>query len=334
MARKSMSRPISILLIAGLIGGAGFLIREKWQSRQGSQPVPGVVHETEIRVAPEINGRLETIQAVKGQRVRKGDLLAVLSSPDLSASFEEAKAVLAQARAGRTNVFAGVRPEQIAISDENVEIAKSNLALAQVQFERASTLASKQVATETLLDQNTAALHKAEANLVSMRAIQARNKTGPTSEERASADASVAQADATVAAIEARLANIRVVSPVDGIVWLLVAEPGEIISPGQSIMTLEKEGERWATFTLREDALGAIAVGADARLTVSADRTIAGKVTEMRPLGEFATWRAARAVGDHDLNSFLLRVDLTAAEIKGLEPGMTVWLTPPRLTPR
>jgi HlyD family secretion protein len=45
----------------------------------------------------------------------------------------------------------------------------------------------------------------------------------------------------------------------------------------------------------------------------------------LRPLGEFATWRAARAVGDHDINSFLVRAD-PIAETLELEPGMTVWL--------
>ena len=38
-------------------------------------------------------------------------------------------------------------------------------------------------------------------------------------------------------------------------------------------------------------------------------------------------WRAARAVGDHDLNSFFLRADPIDMKEK-LEPGMTVWLIP------
>ena len=52
---------------------------------------------------------------------------------------------------------------------------------------------------------------------------------------------------------------------------------------------------------------------------------IAARVTELRPLGEFAVWRAARAVGDHDVNSFLVRAD-PISEATGAEPGMTVWV--------
>ena len=79
------------------------------------------------------------------------------------------------------------------------------------------------------------------------------------------------------------------------------------------------------TFTLREDRLGAIAVGAPFSLRTAKGDRIAARVTELRPLGEFATWRAARAVGDHDVNSFLVRAD-PIAETQELEPGMTVWL--------
>ena len=84
-------------------------------------------------------------------------------------------------------------------------------------------------------------------------------------------------------------------------------------------------GQPWFAFTLREDALGPLTVGSTVDLTTGSGQRIAARVTELRPLGEFATWRAARAVGDHDLNSFRLRLDPVAA-VDGLQPGMSVWL--------
>ena len=60
---------------------------------------------------------------------------------------------------------------------------------------------------------------------------------------------------------------------------------------------------------MREDRLRGLTVGGTATLTAADGRQIGARVVEMRPLGEFATWRAARAVGDHDLNSFRLRLD-------------------------
>jgi len=48
-------------------------------------------------------------------------------------------------------------------------------------------------------------------------------------------------------------------------------------------------------------------------------------VTEVVPLGSFATWQAERAIGDHDRSTLRLRLDPQGAQT-GFEPGMTVWL--------
>ena len=55
-------------------------------------------------------------------------------------------------------------------------------------------------------------------------------------------------------------------------------------------------------------------LGRTVALTAQDGRRIEARVTELRPFGEFATWRAARAVGDHDLNSFRLRLDPAAGD--------------------
>ncbi|MBV8428348.1 MAG: HlyD family efflux transporter periplasmic adaptor subunit, partial [Hyphomicrobiales bacterium] len=139
------------------------------------------------------------------------------------------------------------------------------------------------------------------------------------------AHTNVALADAAIADLEAKLDKTTLRAPLDGVVGLLVAEPGEAISPGQAVMTLEVGRERWFTFTVREDRLSGIAIGAPLTLlTAKGDRVMA-RVTELRPLGEFAVWRAARAVGDHDINSFFVRAD-PIGDLQGLEPGMTVWI--------
>ncbi|MGA7809943.1 MAG: HlyD family secretion protein, partial [Bradyrhizobium sp.] len=79
-------------------------------------------------------------------------------------------------------------------------------------------------------------------------------------------------------------------------------------------------------FNVREDQLRGITVGSHVDLiTAGKSTTFPGVVTELLPLGEFAIWQAARAVGDHDRNTLRLRIDpLPGAP--ALEPGMTVWL--------
>lgn len=315
------------ILLLGLITlcAAGFLFYlHKEPSTEPSLPI-GIARETEIKVSPEINARLISIAVKPGQQVHKGDIIAVLDSPELSASVDQTKAAEEQARADRNNVYAGVRKEEIDIATRNVEIAKSNVELAQQQYDRTSALAALSYMSKQKLDEADNTLKKAKANLAQLQASVKQSKAGPTIEERAIADAKVFLASATTADIEAQLAKVQLTSPIDGIVGLLVATPGEVISPGQTILTLYAPHERWFSFTIREDRLGSIAIGAPVNLITAAGQRIPGRVTELLPLGEFAVWRAARAVSDHDLNSFLVRIDPTGAS-DGIAPGMTVWI--------
>jgi multidrug resistance efflux pump len=289
-------------------------------------PIAGMVRQTEIRIAPEITGRLASVEVQAGQTVRKGEVLAVLDNPELAAALGEAKAAAASAKAERDRVFAGPRAEQVATLGRSVETAEANLLLAQQEDARAAALAARSFASRQQLDESNASLAKAQADLDLKRAQLAAARAGPTAEERALADARVALAEATVADLEARLAKLRLLAPVDATVGVLVAKPGEIVPVGKPVLTLYVGSERWFAFTLREDTLATLTVGSDVTLTTDDGRRIAAKVTELRPLGEFATWRAARAVGDHDLNSFRLRLDPVEARDDGLQPGMTVWL--------
>ena len=73
------------------------------------------------------------------------------------------------------------------------------------------------------------------------------------------------------------------------------------------VMTLDAAADRWITFNLREDRMNGIDIGTKLDLVAEGGRTIPARVTEIRGLGEFATWRAARAIGDHDLTAFVTR---------------------------
>jgi multidrug resistance efflux pump len=321
-ARGRTAAILATTLLAGTAGVALFWFETQ---RKPRPPLIGVVHETEIRIAPEISARLASIAMKLGQETPKGATLATLSSPEVAASLEEAKANLESARANLANVEAGVRQEERDAAAQNVAIADSNLTLARQQFARVSVLAAKDYASRQQYDEDAAALSKAQASLVLANAALDQSKAGPTKEELAVAHSQVSLALATVADLEAQLAKTTLTSPVDGVARLLVAEPGEAISPGQPVLTLAVAGDRWFTFTIREDRLQGLTMGSKIALRTAAGDRFEAKVTELRPLGEFAVWRAARAVGDHDLNSFLLRAD-PIGPTPSLDPGMTVWI--------
>ena len=126
--------------------------------------------------------------------------------------------------------------------------------------------------------------------------------------------------------LERRLDKTILRAPADGIVSVIVAEVGENIHAGQPVLVIAAAGKQWLSFNAREDLLHGLTVGSkvDVARAGAREPTLA-LVTELVPLGSFATWQAERAIGDHDRSTLRLRLD-PLGDLAALEPGMTVWL--------
>ncbi|HWA46040.1 MAG TPA: HlyD family efflux transporter periplasmic adaptor subunit [Hypericibacter adhaerens] len=319
--RRRARRLLFGLAIAAVIGAILIL---GW--RPVPPPVIGMVRATEIKIAPEVSGRIAQILVKAGDRVQAGTVVAQLSNPELAAAVEEARATVGAARAARDHVYAGIRQEQVKITAREVDKAKADLLLAQQEYQRTSAVAKAGYASTQKLDEAQAALSTAQANLASLQSQLAEAQHGATPEERAFADAQVAAAEASLAVLERRMDKLQLQAPVDGVVQTVVAEPGEATIPGRTALTLTAGDDYWFSFNVREDLLDGMNIGTALTLTRSGDdKPIVARVSEMRRLGDFATWRAARAIGDHDLNLFAVRADPTQT-VPDLEPGMTVWI--------
>src|SRR6188472_2556863 len=97
-----------------------------WRA-EAATPIVGVVHTTEIRIAPEVGGQLVDIKVARGAQVRVGDVVAELSAIELTASIGQARAQLAAAKASRDHVYAGVRAEQVATLEAEISKARARL---------------------------------------------------------------------------------------------------------------------------------------------------------------------------------------------------------------
>jgi HlyD family secretion protein len=310
---------LGLVLIA--LGAGGYAL---WRSKETATLI-GVVRTTEIRVAPEVGGQLVTINVQKGDHVRAGDVVAQLSAIELSAAVVQARAALDAASAQRDNVYAGVRAEEVASLASAIGKAKSGLDYAQSELARKTQLVPNNAASQQDLDQAQSDFDTARANLAEAQANHAAAVAGPTREERAIADAQVKAAARAVAVLERRLDKTTLRAPADGIVSVIVAEVGENVTAGQPILTIAATGKQWLSFNAREDMLHGLTVGDKVEIARAGGEPRPAIVTELVPLGEFATWQAERAVGDHDRNTLRLRLD-PEGDPTGLEPGMTVWL--------
>ena len=310
---------LGLVLIA--LGIGGYVL---WRSKDNATLV-GVVRTTEVRVAPEVGGQLVTINVQKGDRVRAGDVVAQLSAIELSAAVVQARAALDAASAQRDNVYAGVRAEEVASLASAIDKAKSRLDYAQSELARKAQLVPNHAASQQELDQAEADFATARADVADAQANHAAAVAGPTREERAIADAQVKAAAAALAVLERKLDKTTLRAPTDGVVPVIVAEVGENVSAGQPVLAVAATNKQWLSFNAREDMLHGLSVGDKVEVALAGGKQKLAIVTELTPLGSFATWQAERAVGDHDRSTLRLRLD-PEGDATGLEPGMTVWL--------
>jgi len=320
------SKPVSVVAAVLVLVAAGAAAYALWPS-EAAAPIVGVVRTTEIRVAPEVGGQLADIRVRKGERVRAGEVVATLSATELSASVTQSRAALAAASADRDHVYAGVRAEEVASLAAAIAKAKSRLDYAQSQLNRTSVLARTDTATQQALDQAENDVATARADIAEAKANHDAAVAGPTREERAIADAQVKAAASALAVIEQHLNKTILRAPADGVVSVIVAEVGENVQAGEPVLAIEEIGKRWLSFNVREDRLRGLTVGVKVGvLRADTDEPTPAIVTELVPLGSFATWQAERAIGAHDRNTLRLRVD-PQGNASGFEPGMTVWLS-------
>jgi HlyD family secretion protein len=318
------AKPATIVAIA-LALVAGVLIYSERRSGSAATIV-GVVRATEVRVEPEVDGQLMSVAVEKGAHVHAGDVLARLSALDLTAQADQARAAHASATANRNNIYAGVRREQVAGLKDEIAKASARLEYVQAQLTRTSTLARQSFESQQTLDQAENDAASARADVAEAQANYDAAVAGPTREERVIADAQVLAATAAVTVLERRLEKMILRAPADGVVSVIAAEVGENVRAGQPILMVEAAGKQWLSFNAREDHLSGLTVGETVSVMRNgADGATKSVITELRPLGTFATWQAERVIGDHDRNTLRLRLD-PRGQSAGLEPGMTVWI--------
>jgi HlyD family secretion protein len=321
MRRVKRAAIVAIVLV--LVAGALIYFGRRSES---SAAIVGVVRATEVRVEPEVNGQLMSIAVEKGAQVHAGDVLARLSAVELTAQVDQARAALASATANRNNVFAGVRREQVDSLQAAIAKASARLDYVEAQLTRTSTLARQSFESQQSLDQAENDVASARADVAEAQANYDAAVAGPTREERAIADAQVQAAAAAVAVLERRLEKMILRAPADGVVSIIAAEVGENVRPGQPILMVESAGRQWLSFNVREDHLSGLTIGQTVSVMRNgADGAIKAAITELRPLGTFATWQAERVIGDHDRNTLRVRLD-PEGEAEGFEPGATVWI--------
>ncbi len=89
-------------------------------------------------------------------------------------------------------------------------------------------------------------------------------------------------------------------------------------------MTITNLEDIWFTFSVREDILNGMQIGNTLKLKIPAlgNKEVEAKVTFIKAMASYATWRSTKVSGQFDAKTFEVRAKPTA-KVEGLRPGMT-----------
>ena len=231
-----------------------------------------------VSLRSQVEGRLLVLEADIGDRVRRGQILARLDDSILAASVREAEAQLAAFNA------------EIERGRTRVNNARTELERAKIELEQAKNDAERyaDLAAAGAVSQREAELFQTAVEVAEQTVKAARENI--STEERA-IEASLGQLAAQRAILareEQRQTFARLTSPINGRVLERVSEPGNLVTPGEAVLTLGDFSRIKAIVPLSELDLEGVGVGQPVRVQLDAfgARIFPGRVTRISPAAD------------------------------------------------
>ena len=205
------------------------------------------------QLAGQMMANIVEIRAHEGDRVQRGQVLAVLDEAQPRAALDRATAA------------------DLA-SQQGITAADSDLALAESTFKRYQTLYEKKSVSPQEFDEVKARYQAAEARRDMARAGQT-------------------QAKAALQQAHTALGYTRILAPFDGLVTEKKADVGALVSPGMPIFTVEDLHRYRLEATVNETDLRYVRMGQQAPVIIDAvgDRELKGRVVEIVPAADAAS---------------------------------------------
>jgi RND family efflux transporter MFP subunit len=271
---------ISVLLVlAGLLGyvalRAGPLapvdVTVATVERHGLQPALFGIGTVQARfthkIGPTFAGRIKRVEVQSGDAVRKGQLLGEMDPVDLDDRLSAQEAILKRGEAGVLAVEA------------QVQEVSARKAFAEVQAKRYEQLLSARSVSEEGMQIKRQELQIAQASL---NAVRANLEASRQELVRARADRD---------GLMRQRANLRLLSPVDGLVTRRDADPGTTVVAGQSVVEVVEPGSIWVNVRFDQQRAQGLATQLPANIVLRsrASETLAGLVLRLEPHADAVT---------------------------------------------
>ncbi|HXW91089.1 MAG TPA: efflux RND transporter periplasmic adaptor subunit [Terriglobales bacterium] len=306
----------------------------------------GTVDSNQVIVSPQIQGRIQKLLVEEGTQVKPGDLIAVLDPSELEAEERAAAATIdslkyrvaetestLQATAGSTtsNVanaqarLASVRAQLSQAeatlertqsdSRRTIELAKQGVASDQDRVQAETNLAAQFAVVESLKQQVSAAQADLDTAVANTHTAHAAERTVDSTR------AQLSNAIAMLKQAEVRLGYTKIYAPISATVSVRAAREGEVLNPGQPIVTLVNLSDTWVRAAIPETEADHIGLGDVLPIRLPGGTLTSGKVFFKAAEADFATQRDVNR-RKRDIRTIVLKVRLDNPR-GAYVPGMT-----------
>jgi multidrug resistance efflux pump len=257
-----------------------------------------IIPARQILVSPKVSGMIERLSLVEGQRVKRGDVLAVLESTDYQAQVASATAALEAARHRLTELENGTRPEEIAQARAELAATEAERVKAEAEWKRALELRRLEGMGAISATDFDAAESSYRAIVRRAERLQLAVKLavdGPRREKIDAARAEVRKAEAELTLAQWRLGNCTIRAPISGTVLKKNAEEGNVVNPvafngSFSLCEMADLADLEVELMIQERDVSRVTRGQKCKIRAEAwpDRHYEGAVSRLMPIADRA----------------------------------------------
>jgi HlyD family secretion protein len=343
-------RRAAFLLVVAAVAAAGVY----YYLHRPAAPLvlTGIVTTNDVVVSPQIAGRIGQLLVSEGETVKKDQLVAVIEPGEMTADIS----YYAQSTQGLadqvTQAAAALRYQQQQTTD-SIRQAEATQASAEAQqaaaaadvenarlsFERTQKMSAQGIVPVEQFDQARTAYDAAKARLDSLKkqveaaraaVALARSNAEQVAMRRSQLQSNqhqVAAAAAQQTKADVRLSYTEIHAPIAGIVDVRPVRIGEVVTPGQPIVTLINPDDLWVRADVEETYIDRVRIGdrLTVRLPSGAERQ--GTVFFRGADAGFATQRDVSRT-KRDIKTFEVRLRCDNTD-RRLAVGMTAYVLLP-----
>ena len=312
----------------------------------------GIVTTHDVVVSPQIGGKIETLNVSEGDTVVRDQLLAVIAPAELRAESSYASANVQGLSSQVQEAEAALRYQQRQTTEQILQ-AESTLAAIEAQqaaavadlekerlnFERTQNLSARGVVPASQLDEARTAHQAAQARAdglkkqveaqragVALARANAEQITVKQSQVHANEHMQTAAAAQSTKA-EVRLAYTEIRAPIDGVVDVRAARPGEVVTSGQPVVTLINPDDLWVRADVEETYIDRVKNGDRLTVRLPSGAELDGVVFYRSVDAQFATQRDVSRT-KRDIKTFEIRLRCDNKD-RRLAVGMTAYVLLP-----